>query len=135
MTSELIYEGGYRTTATHLRSGTKINTDAPVDNKGKGEFFSPTDLVATGLGACIVTTMAMSAETQGVSMEGARVTVNKIMGSDPRRIARIEIDIYMPDLPYTEKERKILDRASHLCPVARSLSAELEEVVNIHWAS
>jgi len=135
MTVEMIYEGGFRTTATHVRSGTQIKTDAPVDNKGKGEYFSPTDLVAAGLGACIITTMGMAADTSGIDMDGAKVNVNKIMASDPRRIARIEIDIYMPNKPFTHKDKVILERASKHCPVARSLSESLEEVVTVHWAS
>jgi putative redox protein len=96
MTATVTYLGELRTEATHLLSGTKIITDAPPDNQGKGEAFSPTDLCATSLAACMITIMGISARNHGLDMTGAHATINKIMASDPRRIARVEINITMP---------------------------------------
>jgi putative redox protein len=132
-TSEVIYIGQLRTECKHLRSGEKIITDAPVDNKGKGEAFSPTDLTATSLATCMITTMAIAAETHQIPMEGAKAEVLKIMASDPRRIAGIEVDIYMPPLDYSDKQKRILENAAKTCPVGRSLHPDLKEVLRIHW--
>ncbi len=132
-TSEVKYLGHLRTECTHLRSGDKILTDAPVDNKGKGEAFSPTDLTATSLASCMITTMAIAADTHNIPMEGAKAEVLKIMASDPRRIAGIEVDIYMPPLDYSDKQKRILENAAKTCPVGRSLHPDLKEVLRIHW--
>ena len=133
MTSKVIYNGSLRTQAEHLRSGNKIITDAPVDNRGKGEAFSPTDLMATALGSCILTIMGIKASDKGIDMEGATCEVTKTMASNPRRIAKIEINVQMPDKGYTSKEKKLLEAAAHHCPVANSLHPDLEEVINIKW--
>ncbi len=133
MTSKIIYNGGLRTEAEHLRSGNKIITDAPVDNRGKGETFSPTDLIATGLGSCILTIMGIKALDKGIDIEGATCEVNKIMASNPRRIARLEVTIQMPDKTFTDKEKKLLEAAAHHCPVGNSLHPDLEEVITIKW--
>ena len=134
MTSKITYLGDLRTECTHLLSGNKILTDAPPDNQGKGEAFSPTDLAATALGACIVTTMAISARNHGIEMSGAEAEVTKIMATDPhRRIARIEVRLTMPDLPFSDREIRLLETAARHCPVSRSLSDSLEEVVEIIW--
>ena len=133
MTSKIIYNGGLRTQAEHLRSGNKIITDAPVDNRGKGEAFSPTDLIATGLGSCILTIMGIKALDKGIDMEGATCEVSKIMASNPRRIARLEVTIQMPDKTFTDKEKKLLEAAAHHCPVGNSLHPDLEEVITIKW--
>ncbi len=134
MTSEVIYTGDLRTEATHQRSGNRIITDAPVDNRGKGEAFSPTDLVATALASCMLTIMGIRARDHGWQIEGARATVNKIMASHPRRIARVEIDIYMPSgKNWNDTQRQVLEEAAHTCPVCRSLHPELEVAVQFHW--
>jgi uncharacterized OsmC-like protein len=133
MTSKIVYLGNLRTEATHLRSGNKIITDAPVDNQGKGEAFSPTDLAATSLGSCIMTIMGIAAQRHEIDMTGTTAEVTKHMASNPRRIEKIEVNITMPNLAYTEKEKKILNRAAHYCPVALSLSEETEESINIKW--
>ncbi len=133
MTSEVVYEGGLRTRATHLRSGQTIITDAPVDNQGKGEAFSPTDLVATALAGCILTIMGIRARDRNLNIEGARARVNKIMASNPRRIARVEIAIEMPEGAFAPEDRQVLEEAMRTCPVCRSLSAELEVAASIHW--
>ncbi len=133
MTSKITYQSNLRTAAVHLRSGNEILTDAPVDNHGKGEAFSPTDLLATSLGSCILTIMGIKAADKEIDMTGATAEVNKIMGSNPRRIARLEITIQMPDNQYTEKEKKILEAAAHGCPVGKSLHPDLDEVIQINW--
>ena len=133
MTSKITYQNNLRTAAVHLRSGNEILTDAPVDNCGKGEAFSPTDLLATSLGSCILTIMGIKAADKEIDMTGATAEVNKIMGSNPRRIARLEITIQMPDNQYTEKEKKILEAAAHGCPVGKSLHPDLDEVIQINW--
>lgn len=133
MTSKITYQNNLRTAAVHLRSGNEILTDAPVDNRGKGEAFSPTDLLATSLGSCILTIMGIKAADKEIDMTGATAAVNKIMGSNPRRIARLEVTIQMPDNNYTEKEKKILEAAAHGCPVGKSLHPDLEEIIQINW--
>ena len=133
MTSKITYQSDLRTTAIHLRSGNEILTDAPVDNRGKGEAFSPTDLLATSLGSCILTIMGIKAADKEIEMTGATAEINKIMGNNPRRIVRLEITIQMPNNNYTDKEKKLLEAAAHGCPVGKSLHPDLEEVVKINW--
>lgn len=132
-TSEIVYLGNLRTESTHLRSQEKIISDAPIDNQGKGEAFSPTDLTATSLASCMITTMAIAANTHDIPMDGAKAEVLKVMASDPRRIAAIEVDIFMPDEKYDQKQKTILEKAAITCPVGRSLSAELKQIVRFHW--
>ena len=134
MTSKVIYKGELRTECTHIRSSNIIQTDAPIDNQGKGETFSPTDLVATALASCILTIMGIKARDKGISMEGATAEVIKEMGDQPRRISAIRIKIIMPDLPFTDKEKLLLQKAADHCPVGRSLHPDLEEDVQIIWA-
>jgi putative redox protein len=133
MTATTTYLGDLRTEATHLRSGNTIFTDAPVDNQGKGEAFSPTDLVATGLGVCILTMMGITARNYQLDMVGATASVNKIMAANPRRIARIEVHVKMPAKPFTDREKLVLEKAAHHCPVKESLHPDLEEVITIEW--
>ncbi len=133
MTAEIIYNGDLRTTATHIRSGNSIYTDAPIDNQGKGEAFSPTDLVAAALGTCMLTIMGIKARDHQIDMVGARAEVTNIMTSNPRRIARLGVKIYMPDKDYSSKEKRILERAAHHCPVKESLKIDLEEVLEFVW--
>lgn len=136
MTSTIVYNGALRTTMTHLESGTQVSTDAPKDNHGLGEAFSPTDFVASALGACALSIMAITARNyEGLDIEGARAEVNKVMGANPRRIAKIELTIYMPERTYTEKEKQVLENAAHACPVARSLHPDLEQVLTFVWHS
>src|ERR1700694_5784709 len=96
MTSKVVYTGGLHTVATHLRSGSKIETDAPKDNHGKGERFSPTDLIGASLGSCILTTMAILTEKEDLDLKGAHCTVSKEMTSNPRRIAQLKLEIHLP---------------------------------------
>jgi putative redox protein len=134
MTSEVIYKGALRTECKHLRSGNSILTDAPVDNKGKGETFSPTDLVATSLAACILTTIGIKLEEKGVDITGAKAEVEKVMASDPRRISEINMKIYMPAKNYSDKEKVLIEKIAHHCPVGRSLNADLKETMEIIWS-
>ena len=133
MISEVIYKGDLRTEAKHLRSGNVIITDAPIDNNGKGEAFSPTDLAATSLASCMMTIMGIAAKNHNIDMAGSRAEVNKIMAENPRRISGIEITIIMPDNNYSLKERKILEAAAHHCPVSLSLNDEVNEVIQLIW--
>lgn len=134
MTSTVIYEGDLRTVATHLQSGTEIETDAPVDNQGKGERFSPTDLVATALGACMATTMGIKARDLQVDLRGMKLSILKIMKPDPRRIAGINVIFQFPDtLQVDEKQKAILERTAHTCPVMYSIHPDLEVKVEFNW--
>lgn len=133
MTAKVIYQGNLRTEATHLKSGNKLITDAPTDNHGKGEAFSPTDLAATSLASCILTIMGIAADKREIDISGAEAAVTKVMASDPRRIGRIEVNILMPNKAYTDAEKKILEKAAHHCPVGLSLADDTEEVITISW--
>ena len=131
-TIETIYEGQLRARSKHMQSGTELTTDAPTDNHGKGEAFSPTDLVATALGSCMLTIMDITVSRSGVDLKGTRLSVNKIMASDPRRIGEIEIDFYFP-ADYDDKTKKILERAADSCPVAKSLHPDLKQTLRFHY--
>jgi len=128
MISKVVYKGDLRTEATHLQSGATIITDAPVDNQGKGEAFSPTDLVATALASCMITIMGIVAKRDKIKMEGTTAEVEKIMASDPRRIGEIQIKIYFAH-PIEEKDRIKLERAAYTCPVSGSLHQDLKEIL------
>jgi putative redox protein len=135
MTSKVIYQGDLRTTMTHLQSGSEVITDAPTDNHGKGEAFSPTDLMATSLASCILTTMAISTMNRGLDINSASAEVKKVMSSEPpRRVERIEIQITMPPNNYSEENKGLLEKIAHACPVARSLHPDLQQVVTFVWA-
>ncbi len=133
MTSTVQYLGELRTEATHLLSGQTILTDAPPDNQGRGEAFSPTDLCATSLASCMLTLMGISARNHALDITGAQAEVNKIMTAAPRRIARIEITFTMPAGDFTDAQKKILETAARTCPVHFSLSEGLEEVLEFVW--
>ncbi len=125
---EIKYNGDLRTTATHLKSGSIITTDAPVDNKGKGEQFSPTDLFATALGSCMLTIMGITADTHGFKIDGSKVKIDKTMGKSPRRVSHIKvvIDIH-GDLK--DKQQQLLVKAAHHCPVSKSIHEDIKEEV------
>ncbi len=134
MTSQIIYEGNLRTVATHLQSETVIETDAPVDNQGKGERFSPTDLVATALGTCMLTIMGIKARDMNINLEGTKVEITKIMVTNPRRIGEIKVLIKFPeDATADEKQRTILERSAITCPVFESLNADMKKDVDFKW--
>ena len=135
MTAEIIYQGDLRTEAKHIRSGSILETDAPVDNLGKGERFSPSDLVAVALASCILTTMGIKARDMNIDLQGARTEVVKVMAADPRRVSEVKIKLYFPEgLSLNEKDRTILERIAHACPVARSLHPDLKQDVEFIWA-
>jgi len=129
MTSIVTYKGNLRTEATHLQSGSKITTDAPKDNAGKGEAFSPTDLVATALGSCMVTIMGILANNEGIDLKEISFEIVKVMDSNPRRISRIEIEIDMKT-NFNSHEKRRLENAAINCPVAKSLHPEIEQIIN-----
>jgi putative redox protein len=121
------YIGSLRTEAEHLKSGNRIITDAPVDNNGKGEAFSPTDLVCAALGSCMMTIMGMVAEREGIDLTGTEWEITKTMAASPRRIAQIDVTFIFPKLDITEKQIKILKNAAETCPVAYSLDPAIKQ--------
>jgi uncharacterized OsmC-like protein len=123
------YKGSLRTENIHTRSGTHVITDAPVDNQGKGEAFSPTDLVCTALSSCMLTTMGILAEREGIDMRGMRTDVVKIMASNPRKIAEIQITLSQPGLVATDVQKQKLRNAAMTCPVALSLHDTVKQTV------
>ena len=133
MTSTVEYEGELRTVCTHLRSGNNFETDAPVDNNGKGERFSPTDLMATSLATCMITVMGIKAKNMGFDLNGVKIEVEKIMKADPRRIGGINLFFKIPDnlKNIEEKTKQILKNTGNTCPVWLSLNPEIE--VNVDW--
>jgi len=136
-TARIVYTGGLHTENTHLQSGQIIETDAPVDNKGKGAAFSPTDLCATSLGNCMLTTLGIYAEAHDIELPGMEAEVTKHMASDPRRIARIDVDltIYLTASQIQdEKLKHILHKVAETCPVARSLHPDIGQMLNLHFA-
>lgn len=134
MLAKVIYKGGLRTEATHMRSGTVIETDAPVDNQGKGERFSPTDLVSVALATCIVTTIGIASDTRDIDITGTECEVEKIMDSNPRKIGEIRIKLTFPkDKQYTDREKMLLENVANTCPVARSLHPDLKQTLTFVW--
>lgn len=133
MTVKTIYRGGLRTEATHLQSGTTILTDAPTDNHGRGESFSPTDLLATALGSCMLTIMGIAAQTHGIDIDGTEIHTTKVMAVDPRRVGELVVEFIMPKNEYTQKQRTILEAAARSCPVAQSLSERLTQTITFKY--
>ena len=127
------YTGGLRTTAQHVRSGNEFITDAPVDNNGKGEAFSPTDTVAAALGSCMMTVMAIAGEKQGIDMNGMHLETTKIMAANPRRISELKVDFYWDNCEASESDRNWLKNVGLNCPVAKSLSADLVQNITFHF--
>jgi len=131
-TIKTTYLGGLRTEATHLQSGTSIITDAPVDNRGKGEAFSPTDLLAEALAGCILTTMGIAADVHGFNIDNTTAEVTKIMAPNPRRVAEVVVDLKFPQV-YSDKEMKVLELAATTCPVHISLHPDVKKTINFGW--
>ena len=134
MTSKVTYTGSLRTSCEHLASGNKFITDAPVDNNGLGQAFSPTDTIATGLASCMLTVMGIKANSFPVELKGSYAEVTKHMASDPRRISKIEVELHMP-AGLSDKHRKILERTANTCPVQYSIHPDIETLINFHWGS
>ena len=126
------YLGDLRTEMTHVKSGSVIVTDAPVDNNGKGESFSPTDLVAAALGSCMLTIMGIAARTHNFSIDGTTLEITKVMSAEPRRIGRIEIKVNIPH-DHDAKTRAIIERAAATCPVEHSLHPDIERVITFNY--
>lgn len=133
-TSKVFYTGDLRTEAVHLQSGEHIKTDAPTDNHGLGEHFSPTDLLCTALASCILTIMGLSAKTHGFSIEGSVAEVEKVMSANPRRIAEIIIEIHIPNgKKLNPRFRDFIELSARECPVAKSLHPETRKTIYIHY--
>lgn len=132
MTSKVTYLGDLRTSSVHLQSGTEILSDAPKDNHGKGEAFSPTDLLANALGSCMISIMAIKSKDLDLDLTGSTIDVTKIMQAEPRKIAKIEIVMNM-SIAADEKNRTILERVAMNCPVLLSLNPDIEKDVTFHW--
>lgn len=133
MTSKAIYLGELRVEATHLKSGETMITDAPTDNNGKGEAFSPTDTVATALATCMLTIMGIRAAKKNINIQGATAEITKTMASNPRRISKIEVLVKMPKIGIDENFQELLEMAAKSCPVAQSLHPDIEQEVQFVW--
>ncbi len=129
------YLGGLRVECTHLASGTTIITDAPTDNHGKGEAFSPTDLCATALAACAMTIIGLYAQKHGIDVEGTEISVTKTMNAAPRRLGKIEVVLDMPDKGYTDAQKAAMEHCAEVCPVHLSLHPDVEQAFVFNWKS
>lgn len=134
MTSQIIYKGHLRTEATHHKSKTIIETDAPTDNEGKGEKFSPTDLLATSLGSCMMTLMGIKARDLGVTLDGTTIEITKIMKPNPRRVGGVKVEFeFLKNLIIDEKQKAILEHTAIHCPVAKSIHPDIEQDIHFNW--
>lgn len=134
MTATIVYEGNLRTVCTHEKSGTTIETDAPIDNQGKGERFSPSDLLVTSLGSCMITIIGMKARDLNIDLKGTKIGIEKIMKQEPRRVGGINLTFHFPEqLAVDEKQQTILERAAHTCPVIYSLNPDIDINVDFKW--
>jgi putative redox protein len=134
MTASIIYTGNLRCEAEHLQSKSTMETDAPTDNRGQGERFSPTDLLCVSLATCMLTTMGIKAADMNVDITNAKAGVTKHMASNPRRIAKIEVSVSLPQIQ-DEKDKTILERTGTNCPVAKSIHPDIELVLNYKWGN
>ncbi|MDR2292810.1 MAG: OsmC family protein [Prevotellaceae bacterium] len=132
-TIKTTYLGELRTEATHIQSNNTIHTDAPNDNHGKGEAFSPTDLFAASFGSCMLTIMGIAANTHGFNIDGTTAKITKVMGTNPRRIVEIIVELTFPKNNYSVKERKIIELCAKECPVANSLHPDLKQTVIFNY--
>ncbi|WP_430466514.1 OsmC family protein [Winogradskyella ouciana] len=132
MTSKVTYLGNLRTESVHIKSNNAFITDAPIDNNGKGEAFSPTDTVVTGLASCMLTVMGIKARDMDIDMSGTTAEVTKTMASDPRRISKIKVVLNFP-FEADKKTRVILERTANTCPVHYSLHPDIEKDVTFNW--
>lgn len=132
MTASIIYTGNLRCEAEHIQSKSNMETDAPTDNHGKGERFSPTDLLCVSLATCMLTTMGIKAADMDVDITNAKAEVTKHMASEPRRVAKIEVSVSLPAIQ-NEKDKTILERIGTNCPVAKSIHPDIELVIGYEW--
>jgi len=128
-----IYKGELRTELTHLKSGVSIFTDAPPDNQGKGDSFSPTDLLCASLGSCMLTIMGIVSRRNNIKIEGTEIKITKIMADSPRRVSEIHVEFEMPQGIYSDKEKDLLRNAAITCPVAKSLHPDIIQNVIINY--
>jgi putative redox protein len=133
-TSKVIYTGDLRTEATHVKSGQSFITDAPVDNQGKGEAFSPTDLLATSLGTCAITMVGIAARTHGFNVDGTSIKVTKIMASEPRTVGEVIVELDFPAVKYSDKQKAIIRRTIDTCPVGLSLNPALKQTFILNFS-
>src|SRR6185436_4569277 len=133
MTAEIVYTGELHNEMSHTLSGTKVSTDAPPDNQGKGEAFSPTDLVAAATGACALTTIGIAARTHGFNIDGTKMEVLKVMASNPRRIAEIHVVFEFPNRDYSVKEKEIIERTAWTCPVMMSIHPDIKKEMKFNY--
>jgi putative redox protein len=133
ITIKTTYLGELRTENIHVQSGNKVITDAPLDNRGRGEFFSPTDLLATALGSCIMTIMGIKARDNNIDIEGTEVEITKIMASDPRRVAEVVVEFYFPDKVYSDDEKQLVESVAGISPVPLSLHPDLKQTIRFNW--
>lgn len=132
-TASVIYTGNLRTTATHLKSGNEIITDAPVDNQGKGEAFSPSDIMSTSLLSCMMTIIGILANRKLWDLTGMKGNVQKHMADQPRKVSKIEISLHIPDRNWSESDKKMIEQAAMTCPVALSLHPDITQIINIEY--
>jgi putative redox protein len=133
MTAKVIYEGNLRTKMTHLNSGTEVLSDAPLDNQGLAQAFSPTDMIATSLGSCMMTMMGIKARDMNVDLKGTEIEVSKVMASNPRRIAEIHATIKFPKNNFQDKDKAILENTARTCPVAKSIHPDIKQDIVFEW--
>jgi uncharacterized OsmC-like protein len=133
-TSRVTYTSDLRTEALHVKSGQIFITDAPTDNRGKGEAFSPTDLLATSLGACAITVVGIAARTHGFDVDGTVLKITKIMASDPRRVCEVIVEMDFPAVKYSEKEKSIIRHTINTCPVGQSLHPDLKQTFILNFS-
>jgi uncharacterized OsmC-like protein len=132
-TAKVTYQGDLRTQSIHLQSNNQIITDAPTDNHGKGEAFSPTDLLASSLGSCMLTIMGIKAASMDLDISGTTAEVTKVMAAEPRRVSEVQIEIQFQQA-FDERTQKVLEQAALNCPVAKSVHPDIQQVVNFHYA-
>lgn len=133
-TIKTTYLGDLRTEITHVQSGNKVITDAPLDNNGKGEYISPTDMLSAALGSCMLTIMGISAKAHGFNVDNTKLEITKIMGTNPRRVAEIDIDIIMPKITYTDQQKRLIEAAAKSCPVEHSLHPDIVRKFNFIYS-
>ena len=132
-TARVTYEGGLRTQAIHLQSNNQIITDAPVDNHGKGEAFSPTDLLASSLASCMLTIMGIKADSMNLDISGTQAEVTKVMAAEPRRVSEVHIDIKFAQT-FDTRTQKVLEQEALACPVAKSIHPDIQQIINFYYA-
>lgn len=132
-TSKITYQGGLRTSSVHLASGTTITTDAPIDNKGKGEAFSPSDLLATSLGNCMLTIIGIAANEHGFNIDSTTAEITKVMDVNPRRVVEIVVNLKFPANDYSDKTKAIIERSAKTCPVANSIHPDIKQSITFNY--